>query len=43
MPKEMEDKLKAQAKKKHFSKERMGAFVYGTMRKIGWRPAKEKK
>ena len=42
MPKEMERKLKAEAKKKHLSKERTGAFVYGTMRKTGWKPKREK-
>lgn len=41
MPKAMERKLKAIAKKKGFSKERTGAFVYGTMmHKTNWRPGK---
>ena len=43
MPKEMEKKLKATAKKRGYSKERAGAYVYGTMRKTGWRPSKERK
>lgn len=43
MPEEMERKLKAQAKKKGFSKERTGAYVYGTMRKTGWTPSTQKK
>ena len=42
MPVEMERKLKAQAKKKGFGEERTGAYVYGTMRKQGWRPSREK-
>lgn len=43
MPKKMERKLKAIAKKKGYSKKRAGAFVYGTMRKAGWKPDREKK
>jgi hypothetical protein len=34
MPKELEKKLKKQAKKKGLSKKRTGAYVYGTMRKV---------
>lgn len=43
MPKEMERRLKAIARKKGLSKERTGAFVYGTMRKTGWKPDRERK
>ncbi len=44
MPKAMERKLKAQANKhKSWSKERKNAYVYGTMRKAGWRPSREKR
>jgi hypothetical protein len=43
MPKAMEKKLKKMAKKKGLSKKRMGAYVYGTMRKTGWKPKKTKK
>ena len=43
MPKEMERKLKAQAKKKGMKGKRAGAFIYGTMRKTGWKPGREKK
>ena len=40
MPEEMERKLKEIAYKKGYSKERTGAFVYGTMRhKAGWVPS----
>ena len=38
MPKAMEQKLKTQAKNKGMSKERTNAFIYGTMRKTGWKP-----
>ena len=41
MPKTLERKLKAQARKKGFSKKKTGAYVYGTMRKTGWRPKKK--
>lgn len=34
MPKKLERKLKAQAKKKGFSKARIGAYVYGTLNKL---------
>lgn len=35
MPKEMERKLKAEAKKKGLSGDRADAYVYGTMNKLG--------
>ena len=34
MPKKLEEKLKRQAKKKGFDKERTNAYVYGTLDKI---------
>lgn len=43
MPKAMEQKLKKEASKKGLSGERKNAYVYGTMRKTGWTPNKEKK
>lgn len=43
MPKAMEQKLKREAKKKGLSGDRADAYVYGTMRKAGWEPEKEKK
>ena len=43
MPEEMERELKAKAKKMGLSEERTGAYVYGTMRKTGWKPSREKK
>ena len=42
MPKKLERKLKAQAKKKGLSKARAAAYVYGTMRKTGWKPSRSK-
>ena len=43
MPKELEQKLKRQASKRGYGKERTGAFVYGTLRKTGWTPSTQKK
>jgi hypothetical protein len=42
MPKELEAKLKRQARKKGFGEERTGAYVYGTLRKTGWTPSTQK-
>jgi len=41
MPKAMERKLKAEAKKRGYGKKRTGAFVYGSLRKTGWKPKQE--
>lgn len=39
MPKELEKKLKANARKKGLKGERADAYVYGTMQKItNWKP-----
>ena len=43
MPEKMERELKKQARKKGLKGKRADAYVYGTMRKAGWRPSKEKK
>ena len=44
MPKKLERKLRVQANKhKSWSKERKNAYVYGSLRKTGWRPSREKK
>ena len=40
MPKKFEQKLKREAKKKGLGKKRANAYVYGTMRKAGWKPKK---
>ncbi len=43
MPEAMERKLKAEAEShKGWSKERKDAYVYGTLRKTGWKPSREK-
>ena len=42
MPKALERKLKKQAKKKGLGKKRAAAYTYGTMRKTGWKPSREK-
>jgi len=42
MPKEIEEKLKRKTKKRGLSKKRTAAFVYGTLRKTGWKPKKKK-
>jgi hypothetical protein len=43
MPKDLENKLKKQAKKKGLGEKRTDAYVYGTMRKTGWTPSTQKK
>jgi hypothetical protein len=43
MPKELERKLKAEARARGYSKKRTDAFVYGTLRKMGWKPKREEK
>lgn len=42
MPKAMERKLKRKAKQKGLTGKRRDAYVYGTMRKTGWKPSKER-
>lgn len=41
MPVAMERRLKRMARKKGLGKKRMGAYVYGTMRKTGWKPKRK--
>jgi hypothetical protein len=41
MPKAIEKKLKKEAKKKGMSKKGMGAYIFGTIRKLGWKPKKK--
>lgn len=43
MPKAMERKLKRQAKRKGLTGDRADAYVYGTMRKAGWKPKRKKR
>ena len=42
MPEELERELTAKVAKKNWSKKRKNAYVYGTMRKTGWTPSREK-
>lgn len=41
MPKELERKLKHEADRRGYGEERADRFVYGTMRKQGWKPNRE--
>jgi len=43
MPKKLEQKLVREAVGKGLSGKRENAYVYGTLRKTGWTPKKEKK
>jgi len=42
MPKALESKLKREAKKKGLKGKRAAKYVYGTLRKTGWKPEREK-
>ena len=42
VPKKMEEKLKREAKKKGLTGKRADAYVYGTLRKTGWKPKNKK-
>ena len=42
MPIALERRLKKQAKTHHFGKKRTNAYVYGTMRRLGWKPNRRK-
>lgn len=42
MPEKIEQNLREEAKKKFpHDKERQNAYIYGTLRKTGWKPKKE--
>jgi hypothetical protein len=43
MPKKMERALKRKAKAKGLKGKRAAAYTYGTMRKAGWKPKRERK
>ena len=43
MPKKLEKSLKKTARKKGLKGKRADAYVYGTMRKTGWKPKKKGK
>lgn len=42
MPKKLESQLKQEARKKGMKGKRADAYVYGTLRKTGWKPEREK-
>lgn len=42
MPKALEAKLRKEGKAKGLSGERLDAYVYGGMRKMGWIPSHQK-
>ena len=41
-PVKMEKELKKEASKKGLTGDRKNAYVYGTLRKTGWKPEREK-
>lgn len=41
MPEKLERELRNQAIKKRLFGKRANAYIYGTMRKTGWRPSRE--
>lgn len=43
MPLKMEKELKKEAKKKGLKGRKANAYIYGTMRKAGWKPKREQK
>lgn len=43
MPVKLERELRAKARKKGFKGERADAYIFGTLRKTGWVPSREKK
>ena len=43
MPKELEQSLSAEALKKGLTGAKKDAYIYGTMRKTGWKPGTQKK
>lgn len=43
MPEELEREIRAKGREKGFTGERLDAYVYGTLRKTGWKPSHQKK
>lgn len=43
MPKKLERELRREARKKGLKSERADAYVYGTLRKTGWKPRRERR
>ncbi len=42
MPKKMEKALRKAAKKKGLKGKKKAAYIYGTLRKTGWKPKKKR-
>ena len=42
MPKKLEQKLSKEATQKGLTGKRKAAYVFGTLRKTGWKPKKER-
>jgi hypothetical protein len=42
MPKDLEKRLKKEAKQKGLTGKHADAYVFGTMRRTGWKPEREK-
>ena len=42
MPEELEKDLKRQIASKNWSEDRKNAYIYGTLRKTGWKPSTQK-
>ena len=42
MPEELERKLRAEGLRKGLTGERLDAYVFGALRKMGWKPKKER-
>lgn len=42
MPKKIERKLVREARKKGLTGKRKDAYVFGTLRRLGWKPRREK-
>jgi hypothetical protein len=39
MPEKLERELKAEVAGKHWTKKHKAAYIYGTLRKTGWKPS----
>lgn len=42
MPKKLEAELKREGRKRGYRGKRLDAYVYGSLRKAGWKPKREK-
>jgi hypothetical protein len=43
MPKLLERRLQRTAAKRRYGRRRTAAYVYGTLRKLGWRPQRSRR